>query len=254
MLNPYREGASTLWPSASSSPRDPTDRKRQLRRKKTIDHRGSPTRDRPSRSVQESGVSARPACSKIPRRPRPLESDESTEDSQRQEASLLEAHTPRKVVPKGPTSAETAGNARETLSRGVQGGEARGIRKKEVQQEGGISKELLPLEGEINPLKKQHGERARGRSMVMHREAALRQQQDRDSKRQDSAASAGRKSRGKELRKVVRKPPRLTENLQRKANLGSSRRERRRLQGRACSWQQKQGKERRLGPSKRNRG
>ena len=115
-----------------------------------------------------------------------------------------------------------------------------------MQQGEGTSKELLPLEAEINPLKKQQGERAQDRSMVLHREAALRQQQAGDSKRQDSAASAGMKSRGKELQEVFRNPSRLTENLQRKADLGSSRRERRRLQGRARSWQQKQGKERRL--------
>ena len=81
-------------------------------------------------------------------------------------------------------------------------GKARETRRKEAQQGEETSKELLPLEAEINPLKKKQVERARDRSMA--------------------------------------------ENLQRKADRGSSRRERRRLQGRTHSWQQKQGKERRL--------
>ena len=100
-----------------------------------------------------------------------------------------------------------------------------------MQQGEETSKELLPLEAEINPLKKKQGERARDGSKVLHREAALRQQPAGDSKRQDSAASVG-----KELRGVFRNPPLLTKKLQQKADRGSSRRERRRLQGRIHSW------------------
>ena len=48
------------------------------------------------------------------------------------------------------------------------------------------------------------------------------------------------------MQEVARKPPIWKENLQRKADLDSIRRERRRLQGRTHSWQQKQGKERGL--------
>ena len=50
----------------------------------------------------------------------------------------------------------------------------------------------------------------------------------------------GRESRGKEFQEVSRNPPLW------KADWGSSRREMRRLQDRTHSWQQKQGKERRL--------
>ena len=45
-------------------------------------------------------------------------------------------------MPKGPTLAEMARKAQETLSRGVQEGEARETRKKEVQQGEETSKEL----------------------------------------------------------------------------------------------------------------
>ena len=76
-----------------------------------------------------------------PSPPRTLESDGIIEDSQRQESSLYEASPPRSVVPKGHTSAETAGKSQETISRRVQEGEARETRRKEVQQGEETSKE-----------------------------------------------------------------------------------------------------------------
>ena len=105
-----------------------------------------------------------------------------------------------------------------------------------MQQGEETSRELPPLEAEINPLKKKQGKRARDRSVVLHREAALRQQQAGDRKRQDSAASVGRESLGKELQGVFRDHSLLTENLQLKADRGSSRWDRRWLQGRTHSW------------------
>ena len=116
-----------------------------------------------------------------------------------------------------------------------------------VEQQGKLPQQAPAEGGELERVRSQL---ARERSLVLqleadlqHREAALRQLQAGARERQDSAASLGRESLDREVQGVFLDPSLLTENLQLKADLDSSMRERRLLQGRIHSWQQELGKE-----------
>ena len=125
--------------------------------------------------------------------------------------------------------------------------EIQSLRSSIVEQQGKLPQPAPAEGGELERLRSQL---ARERSLVLqlesdlqHREVALRQLQAGARERQDSAASLGRESLDREVQGVFLDPSLLQENLQLKADLDSSMRERRLLQGRIHSWQQELGKE-----------